>query len=97
MLCVKLSSPNEEFHWSGGFEMISNSSMHLNIRDINGKCNFLRVEILQTGATIFIVITSAYNLPPPIRIDNYSEVQIEFYQTGTLSLWNKSVVRPKSS
>lgn len=97
LLCVKITNSTEEYHYSGGFEMTANSSMHLNVRDINGKCMFLRVEILQTGATIFIVITSAYNLPPPIRIDNYSEVPIEFYQTGTLSLWNKSVVRPKSS
>ena len=97
LLCVKISSSAEQFHWSGGFEVIPNSSFHLNVRDINGKCNFLRVEILQTGSTIFIVFSNAYNLPPPIRIDNYSEVQIEFYQAGTLSLWNKSVVRPKSS
>lgn len=97
LLCVKISSLNEQYHWSGGFEMVPNSSFHLNVRDINGKCHFLRVEILQTGATIFIVFTNANNLPTPIRIDNYSEVQIEFYQTGTLSLWNKSVVRPKSS
>lgn len=97
LLCVKISSSAEQFHWSGGFEVIPNSSFHLNVRDINGKCNFLRVEILQTGSTIFIVFSNANNLPPPIRIDNYSEVQIEFYQTGTLSLWNKSVVRPKSS
>ena len=99
LLCVKLVGPDntEQYHWSGGFEMIPNSSFHLNVRDLNGKCTFLRVEILQTGATIFIVIQNAFNLPPPIRIDNYSEVQIEFYQTGTLPLWNKSVVRPKSS
>lgn len=45
--------------------------------------HFLRLETVLQGATYFMVFTNAESLPPPIRIDNYSEVPIKFYQPKT--------------
>ena len=38
------------------------------------KCIFLRVDIVLHGATFFIVFSDADHMPPPYRIDNFSEV-----------------------
>ncbi len=71
-------------HWSGGFRIEGVSSLHLTVRDADGRASFLRVEVsvLGAGATYSIVIADAGNLPPPFRIDNFSEVAVTFYQTG---------------
>ncbi|RWS05004.1 Vacuolar protein sorting-associated protein 13D-like protein [Dinothrombium tinctorium] len=95
LLCVRIASlPN--CHWSGGFAIEPNS-FHLNVRDESGKSHFIRVEILLEKATFFIVFSDAINLPPPIRIDNFSEVPIEFFQTNITHPWMKTIVRPRSS
>lgn len=41
---------------------------------------FLRLEVILQGATFFIVFTDADRLPPPMRVDNYSEVTVTFAQ-----------------
>lgn len=43
-------------------------------RDVNFRVYFLRLEVILQGATFFIVFTDADRLPPPMRVDNYSEV-----------------------
>ena len=43
------------------------------------KSIFLRVDIVLHGATFFIVFSDADHMPPPYRIDNFSEVKIKFY------------------
>ena len=48
--------------------------------DINNQSTFLRVEIILTDATYFIVFMDADSMPPPFRIDNFSEVPITYYQ-----------------
>jgi len=58
---------------------------------------FLRVEVVLQDATYFIVFTDADTIPPTIRLDNYSEVPLQFHQasikvyivlcTATLFLW----------
>jgi vacuolar protein sorting-associated protein 13D len=42
--------------------------------------HFLRVEVVLQAATYFIVFTDADNIPPTIRLDNYSEVPLQFHQ-----------------
>jgi hypothetical protein len=49
-------------------------------RDIHGKIYFLRVEVVLQDATYFIVFTDADTIPPTIRLDNYSEVPLQFLQ-----------------
>lgn len=43
-------------------------------RDTQGNCHLLRVEITLKGATYHIAFSNSEQLPPPFRIDNFSEV-----------------------
>ncbi|XP_026189006.1 vacuolar protein sorting-associated protein 13D isoform X2 [Mastacembelus armatus] len=81
LLCVRLmDTPN--CTWSGGFEVNKPKSFHVNMRDTLGKCFFLRTEISLKGATYQISFSDTDQLPPPFRIDNISEVPIQFWQHG---------------
>ncbi|KAF5273971.1 hypothetical protein FQA39_LY01087 [Lamprigera yunnana] len=80
LLCVLICDiPN--CCWSGGFKIDKTDSMHLNIRDVHFRMYFLRLEIVLQGATVFVVFTDADKMPPPIRVDNFSEVPITFAQS----------------
>lgn len=57
--------------------------------------HFLRLEIISKDATFILLFTDARSLPPPIRIDNFSEVVINFSQKGSKH-W-PTPVRPQSS
>ncbi|XP_072553553.1 intermembrane lipid transfer protein VPS13D isoform X2 [Salminus brasiliensis] len=81
LLCVRLMDvPN--CTWSGGFEVNKPKSFHVNMRDTLGNCFFLRAEITLKGATYQISFNDTDQLPPPFRIDNISEVPIQFWQHG---------------
>lgn len=58
--------------------------------------HFLRVEIVLQGATYFLLFGDAQALPPPIRIDNYSDVPLKFHQYNCRHQW-RTVVRPHTS
>lgn len=96
LLCVR--QPDiEDCNWSGGFPIDSIKSFHINMRDGQGKSNFLRIEIILQGATFFIVFTDADRLPPPFRIDNHSEVSITYYQTNVEQERLKTSIRSNTS
>ncbi|XP_017773930.1 PREDICTED: vacuolar protein sorting-associated protein 13D isoform X2 [Nicrophorus vespilloides] len=80
LLCV-LIQDIPDCCWSGGLKIDSNYSQHINVRDANGRMFFLRLEVVLQCATFFIVFTDADTMPPPIRIDNFSEVPVKFVQT----------------
>lgn len=80
LLCVLIQDV-PECCWSGGLLIDSNYSMHVNIRDTNGRMYFLRLEVVLQGSTYFVVFTDADTMPPPMRVDNFSEVSIMFTQT----------------
>ncbi|XP_062872043.1 intermembrane lipid transfer protein VPS13D [Trichomycterus rosablanca] len=81
LLCVRLMDvPN--CTWSGGFEVNKPKSFHVNMRDTLGNCYFLRAEIALKGATYIISFSDTDQLPPPFRIDNLSDVPIQFWQHG---------------
>ncbi|XP_026223935.1 vacuolar protein sorting-associated protein 13D isoform X3 [Anabas testudineus] len=85
LLCVRLmDTPN--CTWSGGFEVNKPKSFHVNMRDTLGNCFFLRTEISLKGATYQISFTDTDQLPPPFRIDNISEVPIQFWQHGVADM-----------
>lgn len=63
---------------------------------MNGDMHFLRLEIVLQGATYFLLFGNAQVLPPPIRIDNYAEVAMKFYQPDGKHQW-QTTVRPHSS
>ncbi|KAG2458956.1 VP13D protein, partial [Polypterus senegalus] len=85
LLCVRLmDAPN--CTWSGGFEISKPKSFHVNMRDTIGNCYFLRVEVTLRGATYRICFGDTNQFPPPFRIDNFSEVPIQFWQHGVADL-----------
>nr|XP_020474604.1 vacuolar protein sorting-associated protein 13D isoform X1 [Monopterus albus] len=85
LLCVRLmDTPN--CTWSGGFEVNKPKSFHVNMRDTLGNCFFLRTEISLKGATYQVSFNDADQLPPPFRIDNISEVPIQFWQHGVADI-----------
>ena len=43
-------------------------------RGAMGRCMFLRVEIVNKGATSFVIFSEAANVPPPFRLENFSQV-----------------------
>ena len=80
-LCVRLPEV-EDCLWSSGIPIHETQSLYVNVRDINGNMHFLRLEIIYQGATYYMLFGNAEVLPPPIRVDNYSEVPIKFYQNN---------------
>ncbi|KAL7019068.1 hypothetical protein ACKWTF_011000 [Chironomus riparius] len=94
-LCVRLPEV-EECLWSSGIPIQETQSLYINVRDINGIMHFLRLEIILQGATYYMLFGNAEVLPPPIRIDNYSEVPIKFYQNNSRNII-KTSVKPHSS
>ncbi|KAA8590750.1 hypothetical protein FQN60_001693 [Etheostoma spectabile] len=54
--------------------------------DTLGNCFFLRTEITLKGATYQISFSDTDQLPPPFRINNISEVPIQFWQHGVADL-----------
>ncbi|XP_066547335.1 intermembrane lipid transfer protein VPS13D isoform X1 [Amia ocellicauda] len=95
LLCVRMMDvPN--CTWSGGFEVNKPKSFHVNMRDTLGNCFFLRAEITLKGATYRISFSDTDRLPPPFRIDNVSEVPIQFWQHGVADLRLHSEVKAKA-
>lgn len=95
LLCVRL--PNFEGScWSSGIPINEGQSLYINIRNERGEMRFLRLEVILQGATYFLLFGDANTLPPPIRIDNHSEVPIKFFQFGCAPEW-RTVVKPNST
>uniref|UniRef100_A0A1A9X0W3 UBA domain-containing protein n=1 Tax=Glossina brevipalpis TaxID=37001 RepID=A0A1A9X0W3_9MUSC len=95
LLCVRVSD-NEYYHWSHGLPVNETKSLYINIRNDVGEMIFLRLEVILHGGTYLLHFTDAHTLPPPLRIDNYSEVPIYFYQKYCEPHWITSI-KPQSS
>ncbi|XP_053954772.1 intermembrane lipid transfer protein Vps13D [Anastrepha ludens] len=95
LLCVRISDVSF-CHWSHGIPINEVHSIYINVRNDLGEMFFLRLEVISKGASYFFLFSDAHTLPPPIRIDNYSEIMIHFYQYGCKPHW-RSTVRPQSS
>nr|XP_015839049.1 PREDICTED: vacuolar protein sorting-associated protein 13D isoform X1 [Tribolium castaneum] len=89
LLCVSIQDI-ADCCWSGGLRIDEINSLHVNVRDSNGRVYFIRLEVLLQGATFFIIFTDADTLPPPIRVDNFSEVTITFAQTSCKDLMHST-------
>lgn len=94
-LCVRIPEI-VDCMWSSGIPIQEKQSMYINVRDINGEMHFLRLEIILQGATYYMLFGNAEVLPPPIRVDNYSEVPVKFYQSNCRNKV-KTTVKPHSS
>uniref|UniRef100_A0A1A7ZDZ5 Vacuolar protein sorting 13D n=1 Tax=Nothobranchius furzeri TaxID=105023 RepID=A0A1A7ZDZ5_NOTFU len=95
LLCVRLMDMTN-CTWSGGFEINKPKSFHVNMRDMRGSCFYLRTEITLKGATYQISFTDTEHMPPPLRVDNLSEVPVQFWQHGVADLRLHTEVKPLS-
>ncbi|PAV60084.1 hypothetical protein WR25_19570 isoform B [Diploscapter pachys] len=77
MLCVKRVDTK---HWSCPFPIDRIGSFHVTMRDSDETPRFVRVEIILAGAVFCISFTDAHFYPPPIRIENLSDVPILYQQ-----------------
>ncbi|KAL6266404.1 hypothetical protein P5V15_003257 [Pogonomyrmex californicus] len=95
LLCVRITDVSNCM-WSGGIRLDDNYSLTINVRDVTGKMHFLRVDVVLQETTYFVVFTDADTMPPPIRVDNFSEVPLLVNQIGVPDnlQWT---VRPHSS
>lgn len=85
LLCVRIIDvPN--CMWSGGIELQGNHSLTINVRDVSGQMYFLRVDVVLQESTYFIVFSDADTMPPPIRVDNFSEVPLTINQVNKFFL-----------
>lgn len=96
LLSVRLANI-PDCYWSGGFRIDDIQSFHVHMRENQGKSHFLRVEVILQNATYFIVFTDTDKMPPPIRIDNHSEVPIVYYQTHIREERLKTIIRPHTT
>ncbi|XP_026669305.1 vacuolar protein sorting-associated protein 13D isoform X1 [Ceratina calcarata] len=95
LLCVRIMDV-KNCVWSGGIRLDDNYSLTINIRDSTGKMYFLRVDVVLQESTYFVVFTDADTMPPPIRVDNFSEVPLTVNQV-TVHDNLQWTVRPHSS
>ncbi|KAH8368682.1 hypothetical protein KR084_004755 [Drosophila pseudotakahashii] len=95
VICVRIPEI-ECCCWSKGIPINDVQSLYINVRNEWGEMFFLRLEIISKDATFILLFTDARTLPPPIRIDNCSEVVINFSQLRSKPVWI-TPVRPQSS
>jgi len=86
LLCVRIINV-PKCVWSGGIRLDDNYSLTINVRDAIGKMYFLRVDVVLQEITYFIVFTDANTMPPPIRVDNFSEVALTVNQVYNIFLY----------
>uniref|UniRef100_A0A1I7TSK2 Ricin B-type lectin domain-containing protein n=1 Tax=Caenorhabditis tropicalis TaxID=1561998 RepID=A0A1I7TSK2_9PELO len=77
MLCVRRADVK---HWSCPFLIDRIGSFHVTMRDADETPRFIRVEIILTSAVFQITFTNADFYPPPIRIENLTDVPVLYQQ-----------------
>lgn len=95
LYCIKLSDV-DYCHWSQGVPLNEVEGWFINIRNDFGEMFFIRIEMICKGQMYLIIISDATNIPPPIRLENYSDILIHFAQVGTKPNW-RTIIRPNSS
>ncbi|PIO67628.1 hypothetical protein TELCIR_10613 [Teladorsagia circumcincta] len=70
-MCVRRSDVR---YWSCPFRIDRIGSFHITMRDSDETPRFVRVEVILNSAVFCVTFTDAEYYPPPIRIDNQSDV-----------------------
>jgi vacuolar protein sorting-associated protein 13D len=85
ILCARVIDEHqyELVNWSGGFQIDTVDAFHINMRNENGQCLILRVQIIERNSTYFVVFMDSNKMPAPFRLCNRSDIPIQFYQTDT--------------
>lgn len=89
LLCVRVlapqaaAAPTPRTAWSGGFRIDAARALHVACREEGGAAyQYVRVEVVLQGCSLFVVLSDAEAAPAPLRLDNYSPVAIMFHQAG---------------
>lgn len=69
-----------ECQWSGGFSLDKDRSFHVLMRGSFGHSVFVRCQVTLIGATYRIILSDAANYPPPLRLENLSQVPVTYHQ-----------------
>ncbi|MFH4978277.1 hypothetical protein AB6A40_004986 [Gnathostoma spinigerum] len=85
MLCIKRSDVE---HWSCPFRIDRITSFHVTMRAADETPCFVRVEIILNSAVFCVTFTDAQYFPPPIQIENFSDVPILYHQKIEKSKWS---------
>lgn len=82
LICISAELSDGYSLWSGGILIDTPRSLHIALRDSSGAtARFLRLEVVTRGASLHAIFAEASeSLPPPLRVDNRSEVTITFSQ-----------------
>ncbi|XP_013405463.1 vacuolar protein sorting-associated protein 13D-like isoform X2 [Lingula anatina] len=96
LLCVRRMD-DMDCYWSGGFFLDKVNSFHVNMRGPQKMPLFLRVDVVLQGATYFVIFSDADQMPPPYRIDNFSEVPLVVYQRDVVDDRLRTLIKPKTS
>ncbi|XP_025097802.1 vacuolar protein sorting-associated protein 13D-like isoform X4 [Pomacea canaliculata] len=96
LLCVRILD-NPSCRWSGGFHIDRVDSFHINMRDVSGQCQLLKVEVVLQGPSYFVVFANADVMPPPFRLDNMTDLQVRYCQAGTSDDKLKAFLPTRSS
>ncbi len=94
-LSLRLKS-NSDYNWSGGFKIDNVDSFYLNLRHKykSNKFLFLKVEVILDGGTFFIVFSDTNDFPPPITVQNMSQVPLYFFQSQSIEEKYSITVKP---
>ncbi|KAM3719637.1 Intermembrane lipid transfer protein [Dirofilaria immitis] len=77
MICVKRDDVK---YWSCPFRIDLISSFHVTMRDADETPQFLRVEVILNSAIFYITFTDVRHYPPPIQLENLSDVPVLYQQ-----------------
>ncbi|GMT14509.1 hypothetical protein PFISCL1PPCAC_5806 [Pristionchus fissidentatus] len=77
LLCIKRWDANR---WSSPFRIDTIHSNHVTMRAVDDTPLFLRVEVTLHGSVFHVTLSDAHYYPPPIIIDNQSEVPVLYQQ-----------------
>ena len=57
----------------------------------------LKIETILQGSTFTTILADASDIPPPMRIENYTELSLKYWQTDVSHEEFKTIVKPRSS
>ncbi|VDK63042.1 unnamed protein product [Onchocerca ochengi] len=77
MICVKRDDVK---YWSCPFRIDLISSFHVTMRDVDETPQFLRVEVILNSAIFYVTFTDVRYYPPPIQLENLSDVPVLYQQ-----------------
>ncbi|VDO43663.1 unnamed protein product [Onchocerca flexuosa] len=77
MICVKRDDVK---YWSCPFRIDLISSFHVTMRDVDETPQFLRVEVILNSAIFYVTFTDVRHYPPPIQLENLSDVPVLYQQ-----------------